>query len=193
MNHPLRCRCGTLKGHVSHPEKATRMVCYCKDCQAFAHFLGAADEVLDAAGGSSIVATLPKRVTFTEGAESLACMSLTETGLLRWYTKCCNTPIGNTPRGFKTSYVGLVHTCLADPSSFGPIRMRANTKSAKGPLQPMRTNAVAAILRILSSMIRARLSGDYKHTPFFAVDTGKPVVPPKVLSSAERERVMNAL
>ena len=193
MNHPLRCRCGTLKGHVSHPENATRLVCYCKDCQAFAHFLGAADDVLDAAGGTSIVATLPKRVTFTEGVEFLACMSLTKTGLLRWYAKCCNTPIGNTPRGFKTSYVGLVHTCLADPSSFGPIRMRANTKSAKGPLPTLRTNTVAAIFRVLRSMIRARLNGDYQHTPFFVADSGTPVVPPKVLSSAERERVMNAL
>jgi hypothetical protein len=71
--------------------------------------------------------------------------------------------------------------------------MWANTKSAKGPLQPMRTNAVVAILRILSSIIRARLNGDYKHTPFFVADSGTPVVPPKVLSSAERERVMNAL
>jgi hypothetical protein len=31
MNHPLRCRCGTLRGQVSHPEKVSRGVCCCKD------------------------------------------------------------------------------------------------------------------------------------------------------------------
>ena len=46
MNHPLRCRCGTLRGQVSHPEKVSRGVCYCKDCQAFAHFLGTTDSIL---------------------------------------------------------------------------------------------------------------------------------------------------
>lgn len=191
MNHPLRCRCGALKGHVSHPEQATRMICYCKDCQAYAHFLGSTSDVLDAAGGTDIAATLPKSVTFTEGVESLACMSLAETGLLRWYAKCCNTPIGNTPRDAKTSYVGLVHTCLVDPSSFGPIRMRANTKSAKGALPPMRTHAVVAIFRILSSMIRARLNGDHRHTPFFV--QGAPIARPKVLTSTKREQLMNGL
>lgn len=39
MNHPLQCQCGTLKGYVSPPDMAIRGVCYCKDCQAFAHFL----------------------------------------------------------------------------------------------------------------------------------------------------------
>ena len=115
MNHPLRCRCGTLKGYVSHPEKVTRGVCYCRDCQAFAHFLGTTGDILDEMGGTDVVATLPKYVTFTQGVDALACMSLTETGMLRWYASCCNTPIGNTPRDFKVSHVGLIHTCLEDP------------------------------------------------------------------------------
>jgi hypothetical protein len=37
--HPLRCSCGTLKGFVTHPERVNRVVCYCRDCQAFARFL----------------------------------------------------------------------------------------------------------------------------------------------------------
>jgi len=198
MDHPLRCRCGTLKGIVSHPEKVSRGVCYCKDCQAFAHFLGKTGDILDEMGGTDVMATLPKYVTFTQGLEALACMSLTETGMLRWYASCCNTPIGNTPRDFKTSHVGLVHTCLADPprtleDSFGPVRMRVNTKNAKGKPKIMPISTVTSILRFLSSLIRARLDGSYKSTPFFTPDRGTPVVPPKVLTSSERERVMNAV
>jgi uncharacterized protein DUF6151 len=198
MNHPLRCRCGTLRGSVSHPEKVSRGVCYCKDCQAFAHYLGNTGDILDEMGGTDVIATLPKFVTFTQGFEALACMSLTETGMLRWYTSCCNTPIGNTPRDFKTSHVGLVHTCLNDPSrtlesSFGPVRMRVNTKNAKGKPKTMPISTVKSILRFVSSLIRARLNGSYKTTPFFAPDHGTPVKPPKVLTSSERKEVMNAV
>ena len=198
MNHPLRCRCGTLKGYVSHPEKVSRGVCYCRDCQAFAHFLGTTGDILDEMGGTDVLATLPKYVTFTQGSEALACMSLTENGMLRWYASCCRTPIGNTPRDFKVSHVGLVHTCLEDPprtleSSFGPVRMRVNTKHAKGKPKLMPMSTIGAILRFSTSLIRARLDGSYKSTPFFAADRGTPVVQPKVLTSSERERVMNAV
>lgn len=198
MNHPLRCRCGALKGYVSHPEKASRGVCYCKDCQAFAHFLGTPGDILDEMGGTDVIATMPKYVTFTQGIEALACMSLTEHGLLRWYASCCDTPIGNTPRNYKVSHVGLVHTCLEDPlrtleSSFGPVRMRGNIKSAKGKPKLMPLSTVASILRFLRSLLRARLDGSYKYTPFFTLDRGTPVVAPKVLTKSELERVMIAV
>lgn len=198
MNHPLRCRCGTLKGYVSHPERVSRGVCYCRDCQAYAHFLGKSADILDEMGGTDVVATLAKYLTFTHGFEALACMSLTENGLLRWYASCCNTPIGNTQRDFKVSFVGLVHTCLEDParsleSSFGPVRMRVNTKTAKGRPKSMPISTITSVLRFLASVIRARLDGSYKRTPFFAPDRGTAVVQPKVLTSSERDRVMNAV
>ncbi len=198
MNHPLRCRCGTLKGYVSHPERVSRGVCYCKDCQAFAHFLGKTGDILDEMGGTDVIATLPKYLTFTQGFEALACMSLTEKGMLRWYARCCNTPIGNTPGDFRFSFVGLVHTCLEDPSrtlesSFGPVRMRVNTRNAKGRPKSMPISTVASVLRFSISLVHARLDGSYKRTPFFAPDRGTPVISPKVLTSSERDRVMNAV
>jgi len=64
-------------------------------------------------------------------------MSLSEKGLLRWYTACCRTAIGNTPRNPKLSYVGLVHSCLAGSpieldAAFGPAKAAINTASANG-------------------------------------------------------------
>ena len=88
MDHALRCRCGTLQGTVRHTERVNRGVCYCRDCQAYAHALGNAGMILDNLGGSDVVATLQQHVTFTKGTEALACMSLTERGLLRWYASC---------------------------------------------------------------------------------------------------------
>jgi len=198
MNHSLRCQCGTIQGHVSHPETVCRGVCYCKDCQAYAHFLGKADEVLDEMGGSDIVATLPQHVTFTQGFEALTCMSLSDKGMLRWYAGCCNTPIGNTSRDFKVSHVGLLHNCLRDPSTsldnaFGPVRMRVGMKSAKGTPKPMGASTTISILRFMARLIGARLNGSYKITPFFDPETGTPRVSPKVLTPDERTRLMKAL
>jgi hypothetical protein len=192
MNHPLQCRCGTLKGYVSPPDMARRGVCYCKDCQAFVHFLERPDDaVLNERGGTEIIATLPRHVHFTQGLEALVCMSLSDHGLLRWYTTCCNTPIGNTPRDFKISYVGLIHSCLAKraPSledSFGPVTMVLETKSAKAEVQSAPIRNFVALLGIMKSVVAARLGGSYKSNPFFVEDSGTPIKQPRVLTEAER-------
>lgn len=198
MTHSLRCQCGTLRGNVSHTELVCRGVCYCKDCQAYAHFLGKAGDVLDDMGGTDVIATLPQHVSFTQGLEALTCMSLSDKGMLRWYASCCNTPIGNTSRDFKVSHVGLLHNCLRDPSAsldsaFGPVRMRVGMKSAKGTPKAMAVSTTVAILQFMARLIRARLDGSYKKTPFFDPATGTPRVSPKVLSAAERESLMKAV
>jgi hypothetical protein len=198
VDHPLQCRCGTLKGYVSQPGSVNRAICYCRDCQAFAHFLGRPNEILDSKGGSDIVQTTPARVTLTQGVEMLACMRLTPNGLMRWYARCCNTPIGNTVANFKVSFVGLVHSCLDNggqslDDSFGPVRMSVNTKAAKGEVPSSSLAAMGGILRILGMLLRARLNGTYKRTVFFSPRTGAPVATPKVLSGEEREKLMQTL
>ena len=163
----------------------------------FAHFLGAG-EILDERGGTEVVQTLPMNVQFTEGTEALACMRLTERGLLRWYTSCCRTPIGNTPANFRVSYVGLVHSCLRNTAtplekSFGPVRMRVNTKSARGEPKPETVGMTSTILRVVGMLTTARINGSYKHNPFFAADSGTPIVTPRVLSREELEELKSAV
>ena len=196
MNHPLQCRCGTLKGFVVNPKSGNRVICYCYDCQAFAYCLGRANDVLDERGGSDVIQILPKNITLTQGVEALACMRLTDKGLLRWYASCCNTPIGNTLATPKMSFIGLLHSCvesadepLAD--AFGAVRGWVNTKSAKGSLKPKQVVG-PTIGWFVTTVLRARFNGDYKHTPFFRAETGTPVVAPRVLSREEHANVMNA-
>jgi hypothetical protein len=198
MTHPVQCRCGTLKGYVSTSHGANRCVCYCRDCQAFAHFLGRADEILDASGGTDVIQTRAANVVFTEGREALACMRLTPNGLLRWYSTCCNTPVGNTLANSKVSFVGLVHNCLQGTgptveASFGPVQAYVNTRSAKGGVKSSPLALVGVILRFIAMVGGARMDGSYKRSPFFAADTGTPIVVPKVLSPDERERLMSAI
>lgn len=197
MDHPLQCTCGTLKGYVRRPERVNRTICYCRDCQAFAHFLGRPLDILDAKGGTDVIQTVPEYVVFTEGQHVLACMRLTPKGLVRWYARCCNTPIGNTLANFKISFIGLIHNCLENPGrslddSFGPVRMWSFVKGAKGSVKAHPAATIAGILRIIAMMMRGRISGAYKRTPFFSPDTGAPIVVPKILSPSEREAVLAA-
>jgi Family of unknown function (DUF6151) len=189
MQHPLKCRCGTIRGWISNPRGANRAICYCKDCQAFAHFLGQ-EKILDPQGGTDVIQILPKNLTFTQGIEALACIRLTEKGMFRWYASCCNTPIGNTLPNFKISFVGLVHNCvegsdMALRDSSGPVRARVNTQGATGEPKPKSHGTAAVIVRLMFMLLKARLDGSYRQTPFFLKDKGTPVVRPRVLSSVE--------
>ena len=195
MNHPLRCRCGTVQGHVAETHQAMgRGVCYCKDCRAFAHFLGREGDVLDLQGGTDVIATHPQHVVLTQGLDALTCMSLSPRGLLRWYASCCRTPIGNTARNPKLDYVGLVHTCLEGAGvpierSIGPVTLRLNSASASSPVSDRSHGVFGSALRFIGTMLGARIGGSYKRSPFFDVDTGMPVVAPHVLTKAEREQL----
>jgi hypothetical protein len=198
LSHPLQCQCGTLKGVVAVPQNANRCVCYCRDCQAFAYFLGRADDVLDEQGGSEIIQILPKNLTFTQGREVLACVRLTEKGLVRWYAACCNTPIGNTLATPKVSFIGLVHNCLDQggpplEDSFGPVRAWVNMSGARGDPKPKVAGQGRAVWWFITRVLRARLNGDYRRTPLFHADTGRLVVTPRVLSSTEHVGVMKAV
>jgi hypothetical protein len=189
VNHPLRCRCGRIQGYVVPSSTAARAICYCKDCQAFARFLET-DGVADQAGGTEVVAMLPRHVHLTAGLDALACLSLSERGLLRWYASCCRTPIGNTPRNPKLPYAGMIHSCLEGTtpieSSFGGPRIAVNTQSARSAVPSTPIASTLAVLRLMTSALGTRLSGGYRDNPFFAPDTGTPIRAVHVLSSAER-------
>jgi len=196
-NHPLRCRCGRLQGTLKEPERVNRVVCYCRDCQAFARYLGRPDEILDENGGSDVIQTVQANVEFTAGADQLACMRLTEKGLLRWYAVCCNTPVGNTVADFRLSFIGLVHSCLDQGSisldtAFGPVRMWNSTPQAWRPVNPSKIAWIAGVLRFVKMVARARFDGSFKRTPLFSSETGAPIVVPKVLTTAEREQLRAA-
>ena len=191
MNHPLSCACGQVKGTVEQPERAVRGVCFCRDCQAFAHYLGRADELLDAFGGTGIIAARPSSLSITSGFDRVACMSLSENGLLRWYTACCNTPLGNTPRQGSIPHIGLIPACLgvsgpAFGAAFGPVRMHVHKAGAHGPVPAMRWSTFTTAVRYLASTVSARLDGSARQHPLFAPDLKTPIVQPNVLPPDER-------
>ncbi|HVJ30013.1 MAG TPA: DUF6151 family protein, partial [Gammaproteobacteria bacterium] len=76
---PLRCQCGAVRGVVRDalPRKVNHCFCYCDDCQAFVHFLGRADDILDAHGGTELTQMSQANVRFTAGIDKIAAMRLT--------------------------------------------------------------------------------------------------------------------
>ncbi len=167
-----------------------RGVCYCLDCQAYAQALGHPRDVVDAMGGTDVVAITASHVVFDQGIESLACLSLSPRGLLRWHTRCCATPVANTPRDWRIAYAGLVHNVLEGEvpveASFGPVRARVNTAHAHGTASPTRLATLSFVLAAIARAGGARLSGRYRRSPFFARD-GRPVAEPRVLTREERD------
>ena len=198
---PIRCFCGAVRGVIRDisGNRGNRLVCYCDDCQSFAHFLGRADQVLDSHGGTDIFQMSPARLQITQGAEHLACMRLTAKGLFRWYTDCCKTPIGNTPPTRHLPLVGLIHCCtdlaangrLRD-AVLGPVRARVFGRFAKGDRTAPDAHdraPVSMFLHLAGFLLMARLRGDHKRSPFFDARTGEPIATPRVLSEDELHEV----
>jgi hypothetical protein len=190
---PLRCRCGTVGGVARNvaPSTVNRCFCYCDDCQAFAHFLDRADEVLDAHGGTEITQMSQANVGFTAGADKIAAMRLSPKGMIRWYASCCRTPIGNTMPTSALPFIGVIKAFVDAPSAaLGPVRGRGFAKSAIGGPAAVPQDGLpelVMIARVLGKVLRWRLRGDQKRSALLDAATGKPVVEPRVLDTVERE------
>lgn len=189
MKMPLRCHCGAVRGEMDTERAYARATCYCKDCRAFARFLGVPG-VLDASGGTDIVPVAPAAVRITAGGEHVVCMSLSPKGLLRWYAACCRTPLANTPREPKLPYVGMVSACFdASPqmvdAAFGPRdRMVVNAQSATAHVRSTPMHLVMGSLRILMGVLGVKLRRE-RTWPFFDAN-GQPLREPAVVSRERR-------
>ena len=186
----ISCECGGIGGNLNLSETGRLVCCYCRDCQAFAHFLGRADSILDRQGGTLIVQSEPRLLTLTHGTDKLACIRLTDKGLLRWHASCCNTAIGNTLPNIKAAFVGVIHDCIRmTPEQltgrYGPVRVHVHTRSAIGTPKPKEQGLLPTLLGISWQLLRARLTGTYRQTPFFDAATGNPVATPYILTKAE--------
>lgn len=197
---PLHCSCGQLRGRARgiSGRRGIRVVCYCDDCQAFAIFLGDADRILDAQGGTEIFQMPPARLCFDAGAERLACMRLRPGGLLRWYAACCRTPVGNTLSSPQVPFVGVIHSILDADSSqrsreevLGPVRARVHGRFAKGDRTPLGAHdkiPPAMLVPFLKMILVARLRGEHRPSPFFDAH-GEPSARPQVLAAEELRRI----
>jgi len=88
---------------------------------------------------------------------------------------------------------GFVNNPRSANRAFGPVRAWVNTNGARGNPKPKQVGLGPTALWFIATALKARVNGDYKHTPFFLTDTGTPIVSPRVLSSGELASVMDAV
>ncbi len=189
----FRCRCGEVRGTVANASRrnVNRVICYCDDCQAFAHQLGRAD-LLDPYGGSDIIQVAPAALTFTQGQQHIVGLRLSPKGLYRWHTRCCNTPLGNTV-GPAIPFVGIEAHGFADPDAtfgkpLGAIQARCAIGTPPGAAQRI---GPALLIRALSKVLGWRLRGKAWPHPFFARESGEPLYPLTVVSRERRAALRN--
>ncbi|MEM8766294.1 MAG: DUF6151 family protein [Pseudomonadota bacterium] len=196
MDMPIKCRCGQVSGALEDvsPAVVNRLVCYCHDCQAFAHFLDQEDTVLDEHGGTEIVQMAPSRLRIDHGMDKIACMRLSEKGIYRWYASCCNTPLGNTG-DFGMPFVGVIHSFLAEDgdiqknAAFGKIRGAVHGRFARRDYDPG-SMPLSLIARFLGVILKGKFSGEQQRAIFFDASTRSPRVAPTVLDAEENEALM---
>jgi len=184
----VSCQCGAFQARLrgATAQNGNHGLCYCTDCQAFAHHLGQFGMATDAKGGTEIYQTQPARVEITTGKDQLAVLQLAPKGLYRWYAKCCNTPICNMVGNPKISFTGFLVANIATPEVLGPIRFRYKREHALAPVTEPSGSMLGFIARTVRAIAAERISGRWKQTPFFGED-GRAVVKPYVLSEAERD------
>ena len=185
----VRCRCGAVRAVVkdASPTTVNRVVCYCDDCQAFAHRLGRAD-LLDAHGGSDIVQVAPSSLVFESGEDKIVGLRLSPKGLFRWYASCCNTPLGNTLSP-AVPFVGIVAQSLERADEvvgrpvggiLGKFAIGTTPKGSTGVNVPLLARAIGKVLAW-------KLGGKTWPHPYFDRATKKPRRPVSVVPREERE------
>ena len=191
----LACTCGKLRGHAIDlsPKTGVHLVCMCKDCQAFARFLGREDELLDSNGGSEVFQSTPSQIKLEVGLEHLACVRLSPKGLLRWYASCCDTPVANTAPAPGVPFASLVCAFIKGQpqereAALGPIKLRTFARDGYGsiPKDAQEKFAFTSMIPAIFWILGNKIKGKARPSPFFD-ENRQMVVEPRILSKEERD------
>jgi hypothetical protein len=141
-------------------------------------------------GGIHLFQTDPDKIEITHGHEHFECLQFSPNGLMRWYAKCCNTPLFNTLKNPKLAFVGVVTETADEPSVFGPVIADVNRMGPDG--KAVHKGMGKMVFRLITRMISARISGRWKHTPFFIAPLYGPAFTPHIVSKKEKRQAYKA-
>jgi len=188
----LACDCGKVQGNTQFmtAKSGNRLTCCCSDCQSFALYLeglgrGNAEPILDQFSGTDIFQMPISKLKIEQGLEDIACVRLTPKGMYRWYSSCCNTPIGNTMAA-NMPFIGVVHNFMQHQTSrvdeIGKNRAYVQTHEMKAQIpSALKGSSSKAISRSIYKLICWKILGLNKPSPFFNLD-GSAIVTPIILN-----------
>ena len=177
------CACGQTQLAVE-TSGGSRVVCYCRDCQAFARHFGRTD-MLDGRGGSDLYQVQPHQVTFLKGEENLAALRLSGKGPARWYAACCGTPMANTWTSPKVPFATMTAAQFSDRDILGPIHAQAFRRDGLGYVEKEGTGMGLVYLAFARRALTSFASGNWRKSPFFD-EAGAPKAEFRSLTDDER-------
>lgn len=149
--------------------------------------------ILDENGGSELYQTLPARLKVTAGKDQLRALRLSPKGMVRWYTGCCGTPLGNTLHSEGWYFLSLSVACIPEAARapLGPLRGAFFAKDAPaGTHPPADFGKLTLLSGAFGRHFAAWLGLAPRGTPFF--ENGKPVATPEILSLEARRAAETA-
>ena len=180
----FECTCGTVAGEVTSASRktGTHVECFCADCRAAQIYLGQPDPHPN---GVHIFQISPEMVHFSQGTEHLRILRLGPKGLMRWYADCCKAPLFNTLPKPTIPFAGLIVDRLQDPARIGKVVTQSFLPGKDGARR--HKGALTMTMQVLKRAVAARMSGEWRDTPFFDIETGAPTAPVHILDKRERQ------
>lgn len=184
MGLAFSCKCGALCGSITDHarRRGTHLICHCKDCRAAELFHNRPDP---APNGVALFQTVPDAISISRGRDQLALMRMSPKGVMRWYARCCGTPMFNTLARPQLPFVGILANCIPERDRLGRVQA-VGFMPTPGAGAPRHKGAMFMVWRLMIRMIASRLSGRWKETPFFDIETGNPSQPAIVLTKEQR-------
>ena len=171
--------------------RGVRLRCYCSDCRGAAHHLGVAERALDADGSAAIYVTTAGALRIDAGQDQLAALRCTPKGPLRWYARCCNTPIANTLADPGLPFLSVAGACWADRDEADRVLGERTTgifgKDIKATVDAHAGTPPWIVAGIIGRVALARLRGEQRRSPFRQPDSGEPIGPVELLSREQRQ------
>lgn len=177
------CSCGAVTGVLRGvtPKTVNRVICSCSGCQRYVRALGRGEALLDEHDGTDIIQVSPASFELVTGHDQVACLRQTRKGALRWYTRCCGTPIANTAGAPGFPFMGFLVGTLGDgagpPSSdvIGPVRARINGSYDPADAKRLRATSgalVPMLFRLSRMLLGWRIRGAHRR---WALDWQTPI------------------
>ncbi|WP_227285052.1 DUF6151 family protein [Boseongicola sp. H5] len=171
------CTCGALTGHLveASPRAGAHVICHCEDCRrtlAYYNIPLPADE------GVGLFQTNPDNIRIDTGRRYLGLMRLSPRGLFRWYATCCNTPLFNSSTRPRFPFSSVLTRNMVDTDPLGPVVGQVFKRGPNGKTrhQGMGRLVAGMMLRTGSALV----TGKWRQTPFFNIETGEPVATPVI-------------
>jgi hypothetical protein len=180
---PFSCPCGGIKGtlHGATPSSGTHVRCYCSACRAAVIYTGGADPEKR---GVEIFQTTPDKISLQQGRGSLGAFSFSPKKLIRFRATCCGVQMFTVLATPKIPLAGVMTHLLEDKSVIGPVACEAFIP------QPDGTSKHRGVIRLYGGVLWrgfvARITGRWKQTSFFDIQTAKPVARVYVPGAEER-------